>query len=259
MPAYTEVRGQKVVRTQDMIIYNLIMNSKWQRPVYFALTVVSTNDKIGLDPFLELQGMALEVTPIKRSSNRFNINLKAFEENMLSENVQPSKEFQRGFMFRNLDKPDLNIEEQSQDLIQTYRALYSMVARDLAMKNERDKAKKFIDFMEKKIPIKVLPMTYSLLLDMLDLCMYLNDEDKIKYYSNYAEEEALQMLSKNPKDVENMSVLAMIYERKKEYTKAIDIYKKFLEMNPNEQNVKARIAYLESIMKTDTTKNKGVN
>jgi hypothetical protein len=254
IPPVNQFQGQKVIRMQDIIIYDILQTGKWERPVYFALTS-GTGERIGLEAFLDLQGMALEVTPVKKrlAGGRFGINQKVFEQQLLSENVQPSKEFQRGFIFHNYNNPKIFMEEQAQDILDTYRALYAMNAREIA-NSDKEKANKYITIMEQRMPYSVIPIRYDLLLDILDIAMYLNDEEKIQYYAKYAEEEANKKIARNPKDVESISVLSMIYERTKQYEKALGIYNKYLEFNPNDVNVKNRIAIVQSLMKGDTTK-----
>jgi hypothetical protein len=256
IPTISQIRGQKVMRMQDAVIYNILQNSKWERPVYFALT--SGSDRIGTDPFLELQGMSLEVTPIKKkSSGGYALNNKVLEEQLLSENVQPSKDFQRGFIFHNYNNPNINMEEQAQEMVDgIYRALYVMAARQFTA-TDKEKSKKYLETMERRMPYSILPIRYDLLLDIFDIVTYFNDEEKIKYYSPFAEKETLKKLARNPRDVESMSILTMIYERMGQYEKALGIYNKYLEINPNDPSVKERIATIQAIMKGDTTKKLG--
>jgi tetratricopeptide (TPR) repeat protein len=241
---------------QDAVIFNILQNSKWERPVYFALT--SGTDRIGTDSFMELQGMTLEVTPIKKKTGGgYRINQKVLEEQLLSENVQPSKDFQRGFIFHNYNNPNINMEEQAQEMVDgIYRALYVMIARQISVV-DKEKSKRYIETMEKRMPYSILTIRYDLLLDIFDIATYLNDEEKIKYYATFAENETLKKLARNPRDVESMSVLTMIYERNGQYEKALGIYNKYLEINPNDPTVKNRIASIQSIMKGDTIKSKG--
>jgi hypothetical protein len=253
IPTISQVRGQKVMRMQDAVIFNILQNANWERPIYFALT--SGADRIGTDSFMELQGMTLELTPIKKKTGGgYRLNQKVLAEQLLSDNVQPSKDFQRGFIFHNYNNPNINMEEQAQEMVDgIYRALYVMTARQLSVV-DKEKSKKYIETMEKRMPYSILPIRYDLLLDIFDIAVYLNDEEKIKYYSAFAESETLKKLARNPRDVESMSVLTMIYERIGQYEKALGIYNRYLEINPNDPSVKNRIATIQSIMKGDTIK-----
>lgn len=58
MPASPEYR---VLRVQDVMIFKILDWVKWQRPVYFAVTVASDN-LIGLDKYLRMEGMVLRIT-----------------------------------------------------------------------------------------------------------------------------------------------------------------------------------------------------
>jgi hypothetical protein len=58
LPASPEYR---VLRVQDVMVYKIIDWVKWQRPIYFAVTVSSDN-LIGLDKYLRMEGMVLRVS-----------------------------------------------------------------------------------------------------------------------------------------------------------------------------------------------------
>lgn len=68
------------------------------------------------------------------------------------------------------------------------------------------------------------------------------------------EEEIKQriiFLSKNPKDLESLYILAEAYEMKSEYNKAIEVYKDILSINPNMQN--DLLNKIQSLEKNNTT------
>ncbi len=235
------------------MILNILLTNRWERPIYFALAG-NPVDRIGLDDYLQMQGMALEVVPVRRDpTDRYNMNLPLVEKNLLTENVVASKDYQPGFLFRNLNHPDLNVEEQAQDMIDTYRAIYNMAARQYVVADP-PKAKKYISTMKQRIPHEVMPMNFNLLLDVLDMTNQMNDKENFEYFSGIVIKEANKQLALNPENTEMLNVLAWIYERNLEYSKALDIYKKFLALTPNDQNLLGRIAYIESLLKDSTKK-----
>jgi hypothetical protein len=250
---FADFQGKQVIRLQDLMILNILMTNKWERPIYFALSG-NPVDRIGLDDYLQMQGMSLEIVPVKRApGDRFNMNLPIVDKQLLAEHVTPSKDYQPGFIFRNMNNPNINIEEQAQDMIDTYRALYSMTARQYVTSNP-EKAKQYINTMSRRFPYEIMPMNFNLLLDIVDMSNQMNDKPLFKYYSDIVEREANKQLISNPNDPETMNILAWIYERRDEYDKALAIYNKFLESNPNDQNLRGRIAYLRTLK--DSLKNK---
>jgi len=51
---------QHVLRVQDMMVLNIVDATKWNKPVYFAMTV-SDDNLMGLGPYLQAQGLVFKV------------------------------------------------------------------------------------------------------------------------------------------------------------------------------------------------------
>ena len=254
MKPYAEYQGRQVIRLQDYMIYNIILANKWERPIYYALSGPS-NDKIGLDDYLEIQGMSTEIVPIKRNSTSFSsINLDILDEHLLAENVVPSKDYQAGFIFHNTNNPNLNIEEQSQDMINTYKALYIMTAREHLSSNNPNKAIEYLNMAEKRFPYNIVQTNFNLLLEATDLANRTGDKNLFDYYSDLVVYEAERRLTTNPSDTEMLNITAWVYERREKYGKALEAYNKMLFQYPDDQNLRARINYIQSLLNDSTEK-----
>ena len=56
----------QALRVQDMMIMKIINDAAWNVPIYFAVTV-SQQNRIGLDQYLDMQGLTFQLKVIKQS------------------------------------------------------------------------------------------------------------------------------------------------------------------------------------------------
>ncbi|MDR0307428.1 MAG: DUF2723 domain-containing protein [Chitinispirillales bacterium] len=55
-------RDHRILRVQDMMVLNIVDANKWEKPIYFAMTV-SDDNLMGLAPFLQTKGLVSKVMP----------------------------------------------------------------------------------------------------------------------------------------------------------------------------------------------------
>ncbi|MDP6169462.1 MAG: hypothetical protein QF780_05605, partial [Candidatus Marinimicrobia bacterium] len=197
-------QGQ-ALRVQDMMIMRIINDAAWRIPIYFAVTV-SQQNRIGLDNYLDMQGLTFQLKSHKTSpidTDKMYDNLmmdvgpKEWSTNFDSDDFYPnmtdpslsdrgqvgmpkeesnqgwSKEYQPGYMFRNLGNESIYFNKQTKRLLQNYRSAYVQLAFTYYMdyqnqlkKNRSEeklanlKAKIILtlDKMEEKIPEKTIPI-----------------------------------------------------------------------------------------------------
>ena len=125
MPSVT-FRGQGFLRPQDVAVYEILMNNYTKRPIYFAITVGRDN-MLGIDDYLRLDGLAYRVVPVKNSENGNFVEASRLWTNLCSV-----------FRYRNLNNPDVYIEETSRRLSGNYKPLFASVAVALAEIPERE-------------------------------------------------------------------------------------------------------------------------
>ena len=113
-------RGQGFLRPQDLAVYEILMNNFTSRPVYFALTVGRDN-LLGLDDYLRLDGLAYRVVPEKNTGQAERIEPSRLWTNLCSV-----------FRYRNLDDPDVYIEDTARRLSGNYKPLFARLALELA-------------------------------------------------------------------------------------------------------------------------------
>ena len=197
-------QGQ-ALRVQDMMIMRIINDAAWRVPIYFAVTV-SQQNRIGLDNFLDMQGLTFQLkshrtSPVdtekmyenlmmdvgpKEWSTNFNHNefYSSMTESLQSgnniKNIENeysqgwSKNYQPGYMFRNLGNESIYFNKQTKRLLQNYRSAYVQLAftyyvdyqNQLKKKNTsekrlaelKDKIIRTLHKMGEKIPENTIPI-----------------------------------------------------------------------------------------------------
>ena len=184
--------GNQALRVQDMMIMRIISDAGWRVPIYFALTV-SQKNRIGLDNYLDMQGLTFQLKSHKTDpidSERMYDNLLTdvgtkiwstefepanFYQPKSSDYLNWSRDYQPGYMFRNLGNDKVYFNKQTQRLLQNYRSEYMQLAVDYYMdyqrEDRRDKNKdelklaelrnkiiQTLDKMEQNIPVETIPI-----------------------------------------------------------------------------------------------------
>jgi hypothetical protein len=148
----------KALRVQDIMVYDIIKSSKWERPVYFAMTV-SDDGKIGLSNHMQLRGLAFKLTP-RRGPFWQNLDIPQIEEHLFSQDVEPSLEPQPGYLWRGLQDTTTYFDEDSRRLVMSnYRNLFMTLAEQHMYTNRAvEKGLQVLDRMEEVVPRGAIPM-----------------------------------------------------------------------------------------------------
>lgn len=187
------------IRVQDLMIIHIINESKWQYPIYFAVTV-SPNNRIGLDPFLKMDGLAFRL----ESHRVTDSGVPAIDYARLKENMATvvsddgwSRQYQPGYRYRNLDNPGVYYDPNVTKLLQNYRSALLQLAdnefrsyrRQLRaasatgdqIESARLKALELLELGSTLMPIAVIPVgSEEMTFRMGQLYHDLNEVDKGK-------------------------------------------------------------------------------
>ena len=255
--------GGQALRVQDMMIMRIINDAAWRIPIYFAVTV-SQQNRIGLDRYLDMQGLTFQLKSHKTDpidSEKMYENLMTdiggkewstnFEHNVFynSENLDYqnwSKDYQAGYMFRNLGNEKVFFNKQTKRLLQNYRSAYMQLAVTYYMEYQRlDRKKKnrdeelmislktktvdVLDKMEQNIPGNTIPIQSE------DLHYQV-----ARIYGDLDEKESMKKVMeklisrKSGKPVNKVEYANTFYQELNDVDRAIDILEKmrrdFLEI-----------------------------
>lgn len=237
----------RYLRVQDIIVENIILNNRWERPIYFAVTC-SPDTRIGIDNYLWMEGLSLHLRPVKAPSQDLAIDLKLMKENFLARNVKPSKTPMHGYMFRNLNTPGVYYDDNIQRMVMNYRAGFMrIVDYEQRIIRDNEQAKKALAQMEETLPLDVVPIEdwrYTFYIGRL--FHDLGDSVNFNRYAAKVEEGCLEMIAGGKTEQTDASsnpyvVLSEIYGDRKDYSRAIDVLNSLAAMYPNVPWIKGQI------------------
>ena len=231
----------QAVRAQDIVAMDIVRSNLNDRPVYFAVTTPD-NSKIGLNEYLEMEGLAFKVQPKKYKDFYSAINEEIMWQHLMEEPEGFSKDYDPGFKFRSLSDSTVFMDDNHKRLTLNYRnsfirlSLYYLYAQ-----KNNEKAVAVLDKMEEKIPRKLLPIDYRLLNDVANTYYSAGDIEKYRELAKDIEADALKMLELNPMNVGGdynpYFVLKQVYDNLGEYNKFLDILQKLKKAVPNDPSV----------------------
>jgi len=254
MPHTLQFGSVKAIRTQDIMVWDIVRTTNWERPIYFAVTV-SPDSKIGLDDYLWMDGLAWRLKPVKVPPGDIGLHPEIMHRNLMTENVVPSREPQYGYLFRGLNDTTIYFDENVRRLTMNYR--YSFIRLALhyqSVFNDAERSKSVLARMEEVLPRKVIPMDWRLMADLMSIYQRLGEEAKYKEYAAELEETCKQMINRGYTDIQSYynpyRVLLEIYDARHDYAQAIDVLNIVEAMSPNDPGIKNRKRQYETLLQS---------
>jgi hypothetical protein len=130
--------GHDLLRIQDIMVIGIVYWNDWKRPIHFALTVASSN-RAGLDPYLEMQGMTLELVRDKVSGPA---NAELLAHNLMEV-----------YQFRGVADEEVYKDVNTRRLLQNYRACVMTLAETYQSQNRIDELADLLRWAEQTIPM----------------------------------------------------------------------------------------------------------
>jgi tetratricopeptide (TPR) repeat protein len=135
-------REMNALRIQDKMVMHIVDVNKWRKPVYFAVTV-SNNNMMGLQPYLQMQGLVYEILPAQiPADERVDMDRTMF----LLDKV---------YHFRGLGTSREPMNETTEKLLSNYAASFIQVA--LLLRNPLLTLKNEIESMEMTLSDSTVP------------------------------------------------------------------------------------------------------
>lgn len=253
-----QYNGQMItaVNSSDLIVLDILKANNWERPVYFCITLTS-NNFIGLEDYLLLEGMAYRVVPFKvGSKSNIAINELVMNECLFNLTDKFYTHSARGFSFRGLNDRNIFFTEDQVRMIETYRTLYIKLSKHYAMNPETfEKANETLREMSSNISESMIPVDYRVKYDMAMTYYKIGETGMFNLYLPEIESDALAEINRNPLNSKGFyspyRILVDLYETSSQYGKAIDVLNRMLLVEPGEPNITAKIEDLKSRLESD--------
>jgi hypothetical protein len=261
-PTIRQQSGNQVitaVKANDLLLIDIIKANKWERPIYFSITV-SEDNFVGLGDYLVMEGMAQRLVPYKvTSAGDDGVNIDVMEKCLFNNPQTPSLTPQYGFRFTGLNNPGIFYNEDQTRMAQTYRTVFMRLAYAYSVDSSKlNEASKVLEKMDKDIPRSVISMDYRIEYDVAMLYQKLGNMAKFNEYATSIEARAEEEVKKNPSNVQSYynpyRILLDIYETKGDYQKALDLLNKLSAMSPGDASVKQKIESIKIKMSNSSGK-----
>jgi tetratricopeptide (TPR) repeat protein len=242
-----------VIRTQDMMILNIIAANRWKRPIYFAVTVPQKNMLSGLSKYMRMDGLVLKLVPYKN----WRISPTNIRKNLMEV-----------YQYRGLDDPDVYYNGNILALLQNYRSAYIQLAEYYVRQNDNESLKEILKMMDKNIRPDVIPWKSKYLSMIKDAFYVVTDSSYIDtIFANVKTEKDLQLLGEhllrlrdfksaakileeayqsNPRDAKSLGLLINAYNLSGNREKAVKPLEEWLVSYPNDKNARKILESIKS-------------
>ena len=156
---------KRMYTRSQMMIMEMLSTNKWERPIYFC-TTVGNDYYLGLEPWMELTGLAYRITPERSRDGQPRVNSELMYDNMMNK-----------FAYGNMNIPGIYIDENLMRMCRTHRMMFAQLAEQLIRENQRDKALEVLDRAEQELPGYNIPYDYTSA-SMASMYFMLHEDEK---------------------------------------------------------------------------------
>ena len=142
--------GSSALTKNYLMMFDIIAHNNWERPIYYVATT-GKEVYIGLDNYLQLEGFAYRLIPVKQKTQQNEVggvNTEAMYDHLMNK-----------FVF-NITKPGFLVSDDIYRMTVTMRNTYARLAEALVEENKMDKAIEVCDRIQQLIPDRIVPYNY---------------------------------------------------------------------------------------------------
>ena len=164
---HISLKGKRAVYKNEMMIYEMLCRTNWERPLYVACTVGSDNYGSLGNNFVR-EGLVDRITPFNTKKSGMTMDTERMYDNIMNK-----------FRFGGLDNPNIYLDETVLRMCYTHRRLMSSLAMQLMRENKVEKAENIVRYAEEVIPAQTVKHNYmSGSLDLARVWLMLGNKQK---------------------------------------------------------------------------------
>ncbi|HKJ41251.1 MAG TPA: DUF2723 domain-containing protein [Sunxiuqinia sp.] len=148
---FIDFGNRNYITKDELMVLDMIANTDWKRPIYYAITV-GRDKYLGLQDYFRLDGFAYRFTPVKTPRNDIyfgSVNTDKMYQHMMKD-----------FKWGNMNDPNVYIDENNQRMMMNIRNNFNRLASSLIDEGKKDSAINVLHRSLKLIPNRVVPYNY---------------------------------------------------------------------------------------------------
>ena len=145
---HISLKGKRAVYKSEMMIYEMLCRTNWERPLYVACTVGSDNYGSLGSNFVR-EGLADRITPFNTKESGMTMDTERMYDNLMNK-----------FRFGGLDNPDIYLDETVLRMCYTHRRLFATLAMQLMREGKEEKALEVVRYAKEVIPAETVSHNY---------------------------------------------------------------------------------------------------
>ena len=151
IPDYMTIslKGRTRIYKSELMMLEMLQQCNWERPLYVAVTVGSSNYGSLGDNFVQ-EGLVNRVTPFNTTKSGMRLDSEKMFDNLMNR-----------FRYGGVSNPDVYLDETVLRMCYTHRRLFSQLGQQLVREGKMDKARQLMEKAEKELPATTVPHNYQ--------------------------------------------------------------------------------------------------
>ena len=145
---HISLKGRTSVYKSELMMYEMLARSNWERPLYVAITV--GRDNYGdLGKYFVREGLADRITPFCNAGEDSRLDTEKMYDNLMNK-----------FKFGGISNPNIYLDETVMRMCNTHRRIVAELVSQLLKEGKNDKALKLLQKAEEEMPSATVPHSW---------------------------------------------------------------------------------------------------
>lgn len=180
---YIDITIDRAIAKNTILMLDILNNFDWKRPIYFTGGSNADSEYIWLKDYLQLDGLAFKLVPIKTPTKYYNENGEIVRESTLFDigRIDTEKMYKnvQKWNWRNINDGKIYLDEQTKRNSISMRNSLMRLSNEFAQEGDTAKAIEMLDLSIEKMPIIGFDH-YSLSLEYPEMYYQLGETEKAR-------------------------------------------------------------------------------